>query len=51
MKGTKKEVEMGTKDSNGLQINERCRNRRSGQLSAGADLARLDAPVHNPGPG
>ena len=44
MKGTEEEVEMGTKDSTGLQINECCRNRRSGQLSAGAGLSRLDAP-------
>ena len=43
MKGTEEEVEMGTRDFNGLQINECCRNRRSGQLSAGAGLARQDA--------
>ena len=35
---------MRTQDSNGLQIKECCRNRRSGQLSAGAGLARQDAP-------
>ena len=34
---------MGTKDSNEVQINEYCRNRRLGQLSAGASFARLDA--------
>ena len=44
MKGTEKEVEMGTKDSNGLQINEWCRHRRSGHVSTVASLARLDAP-------
>ena len=42
MKGTEEEV--GTEDSNGMRINEGCRNRRSGQVSAGAGLTRLDAP-------
>ena len=43
MKSTEKAVEMGTNDSNGLQINELCRSCRSSQLCAGAGLAQLDA--------
>ena len=44
MNGTEEEVEMGTKDFNRLQINEWCRNSRSGQLSACAGSARPNAP-------
>ena len=44
MTGTEEEVELGTKDSIGIQINVCCRNRRSSRLSASAGSARMDAP-------